>query len=487
MIPQEASVTIPQKRVYVEEEFVGRLDELSEVEQRVQQGIEGQKIDLPVLNFWGIEGSGKTWLVHHIARTYRGRGEPTEEGGKSTFTAILDFGQFDSFEWGPRSLAALLEPAIRDIIHQTGEEVAETGADLLIEAESASARQISAEGLAQSFVDWIISLTENFIPIILFDTIEQISDDALSQVEVYFIEPLVSTDRVVLVTAGRREVARWRRFAVRSRHDAPIELGAFGPEDTDDQVKRQGFELPGELIYTYSFGLAYASQVLAMAISELSNGHGGDEEFLKENEGRLIPWLEALDAYLLRSITPGQRDVLHKLCVLRTIREGALFYLLPDMEDDVYRELLDELEATRLVWWDPESGTYTMNPSLRRLLSLRLRLQEPDTFSRRHRRAADYYSRVIEANPYDCGPLLIEAIYHLAHGYPEEASEKIEELLSPNLSADNFTVGGAENLLEQLAEDEELARALLDPLFEQIEGDVQQLYQDVKTLRLSAS
>jgi len=478
-------ITIPPKRAYRRAEFVGRRKELAEVARRVTQGKRGEDIDLPVLNFWGIQGCGKSWLMRHLARLYRGPGRLRDGEHKRTCTALLNLVDFDSFEWTAPNLAALLRPAMEDIIKQVGGAAA-AATNLLTLAEAAAAGQETAEDLAQAFVDWIIGLTKQFVPLILLDTIERATAEALSQIELHLLEPLASTDRVILITAGRREVARWRRFAVRRRQARPMELAAFTPRDTARQVQKQGFELPGALVYSYSFGLAYASQVVAVAISELSNGRKVDEHFLRENEHRLGQWLAALDNQLLQAIPTDLQQVLRVLCVLRAIRQGALRYLLPPRSDGEYRSLLDDLEATRLVWWDPDRGTYLMAPSLRRLLNLRLRLQEPDVFAQRHGRAADYYRQAIIAHPYDCGPLLIETLYHTAYGYAAQLPDKVNELLAQALEPDKFTVGGADFLLERLRKDDELREALSAPVADQVIQSVQELRRNVRRMRLSA-
>ena len=44
---------------------------LDEVFQRVAQDKGCECIGLPVLNFWGVEGSGKSWLTRHLACRHR--------------------------------------------------------------------------------------------------------------------------------------------------------------------------------------------------------------------------------------------------------------------------------------------------------------------------------------------------------------------------------------------------------------------------------
>lgn len=67
-------IIIPPKRAYRRAEFVGRRKALAEVARRVTQGRRGEDIELPVLNFWGIQGCGKSWLMRHLAQLYCGLG-----------------------------------------------------------------------------------------------------------------------------------------------------------------------------------------------------------------------------------------------------------------------------------------------------------------------------------------------------------------------------------------------------------------------------
>ena len=328
------SVVIPDKRGYVGNEFVGRDREKEVVAERVSQAKRGNRTGPPVLNFWGIEGSGKSWLLRHLAGCYRGPGELGEGERRRTFTATLDFKDFERFEWASRDVATLLKPAIQDISRQLPQSQAETFVELLADVEAAEAGAKTPDELAQAFANRIVGLTEEFVPLILLDTIERVKPDALAQLELHLIEPLVRTDRVILITAGRHEVARWRRFAVRSRQSEPMQLKSLSPQDTADQVDKQGFGLPGELVYDYSFGLAYASQVMAAAIREVSNGQAVDAAYLEANAHRLEPWLVALENHLLRDVSPDLADALRILCVLRAIHEGALPYLLPEMKGD---------------------------------------------------------------------------------------------------------------------------------------------------------
>ncbi len=493
MVQVTRPIAIPRKRKYQPTEFVGRQDELRAVDQRVAQGKKGESIDYPVLNYWGIEGSGKSWLMRHLADRYRGPGQVGPGECKYTFTALLDLGSVDPFEWTPANVASILKPAARDILAQVKGRVSDQtlarGEAFLTQVDTAIAEQEDAVSLVRSFAAWVISLTDKFVPLILLDTIEKATPEALSKIELHLLEPLASTDHVILVTAGRREVARWRRFAVRRRQDDPIELPSFTEQDTIQQLDKQGFSWPGDLIYPYSFGLPYASQTLAVAVSELSNGHRVDKEFLEKNRRYVGKWLGALADHLLEAVPTELESPLRDLSVLRIIFRGALPYLLPDelSGDMTYRSLLGDLESTRMVWWAPDRGVYLMDPSLRRILNLNLRFEHYDTFKQRHQEAFNYYRQAILTNPYDCGVLLIEALYHASYGYPDQAREKTDELFKQTLKPDNFTVSGAEFLLTRLEEDEELREALSDDLVDQVVKSVRALHHNVREMRLSAN
>ncbi len=482
-----SSIYIPQKEGYRREGFVGRQDELRAVNQRVKQGKKGEDIDYPVLNYWGIEGSGKSWLMHHLADRYRGPGHLDPEECKHTFTALLDLGSIDPFKWTTSNLVSILKPAVKDILDQVKGQVEDeeraTGGALLAQINAATDDQAKPDSLVRSFVTWIISMTDQFVSVILLDTIEQATPEALSKIELHLLEPLASTDKAVLVTAGRREVARWRRFAVRRRQDEPIRLSPFNEQDTIRQLNKQGFVCPGDLVYPYSFGLPYASQILASAISKLSDGHRVDKEFLEKNKRRFGKRLKMLADHLLEAV-PKVQSPLRALSVLRIIFRGALPYLLPDETD--YRSLLDDLESTRMIWWAPDRGAYLMDPSLRQILNLSLQFEHHNIFKQRHREAYHFYHKAIEENPYDCGLFLVEALYHASYDYPYRISEKIDDLLSQTLKPENFTVGGAKFLLTWLEEEDECHKVLSGNLFSQVKEQIQVLHRDVRAMRLSA-
>ena len=465
----KAPVAIPEKRSYTNKEFVSRKRELAEIAQRVKQGKSGANIDLPVLNFWGIEGSGKSWLLHHIAQSYQGPGRLRQGECKRTFTILLDLDGFEKFEWTPENLAKLLRPVAENIPAQLSDAIQGFSA-LSAGIKDVAAVAKTPDDLSRIFVDWLISLTEQYVPLVLFDTIEHATSEALAQIELNLIEPLASTDKIIVVTAGRREVANWHRFAIRRRQGESLELGPLTSKDTINQVQKQGFGSTSKTVYEYSFGLAYASQIMATA--------------LQSHHYPPAVWLGVLVEHFLSDIAPELRNILRTLCVMRVIREGILPVLLSGIEEEEYRLLFDKLESTRLLWWNPQQGAYVIASPLRRMLSLELKIAKPRTFAQRHRKVADYYYKQISDKPYDCGLLLIEALYHTAYGYTAPSSQ-ITNLLKQALRADNFTVGGVEFLIRQIENDEEFCEALKANDLNHVLKSVQTLRRDVRRKRLS--
>ena len=153
-----------------------------------------------VVNFWGIKGSGKTWLLHHLKDRYQYR-PPQFPYQKPTITAYFSFEK--DRDAGPVEVArAFSSQVLRQISHIISE------AEQLLES-------VQETGALPSFVRVFRQLTDNFAPLLMLDTCENVSPDVWREIELEIIEPLVRTNRVIFVVAGRQYVRQWHRFEVR--------------------------------------------------------------------------------------------------------------------------------------------------------------------------------------------------------------------------------------------------------------------------------
>mgnify|MGYP007059556968 CR=1 FL=1 len=75
---------------YDPELFVRRESELNLIEAKVEQGRLNTAIDEPLVNFFGVGGNGKTWLMRRIQEKYRFSSDGTPVGDKPTVTIYFD-------------------------------------------------------------------------------------------------------------------------------------------------------------------------------------------------------------------------------------------------------------------------------------------------------------------------------------------------------------------------------------------------------------
>jgi len=62
---------IRHPRNYQPELFINRTREADAIRKNVEQAQAGQRVANPIVNFWGVRGTGKTWLLRHLQEYYR--------------------------------------------------------------------------------------------------------------------------------------------------------------------------------------------------------------------------------------------------------------------------------------------------------------------------------------------------------------------------------------------------------------------------------
>src|SRR5438093_11087705 len=60
-------------RSYQTDLFINRTREAEAIRKNVEQAQTGQSVTNPIVNFWGVSGSGKTWLLRHLQEYYNYR------------------------------------------------------------------------------------------------------------------------------------------------------------------------------------------------------------------------------------------------------------------------------------------------------------------------------------------------------------------------------------------------------------------------------
>ena len=454
--------------------FVNREEERRLIQRKVEEGRYHQPIIQPLVHFWGVMGIGKSWLLQRLRQQYRFTAEGQEPDRKPTFAVLFDFGEWKISLWQPASVARFLQTLLQRIEAQLSQDrlapirTQLEGFDQT--AEHLSTGQGEVSELAEKFVQIVNTLSRDLVPVLLFDTVENLDQDVFFWLESHLLDPILRQDRSVIVIAGRKEIPRWREFSTRQRL-VKVQLQPFSKTETVQLLEKRG-SLLGETVYAYTFGHPYATQVLSQATEE----------------SELVLYLARVEQRFFLGIRPEHQKILRILSTLRKFNIESSRYLLGELLGDEYKarsdvsylRLLETLEDTHLVWWDSGQRGYVLDYTVRRILNRRLQLQDPHEFVRRHQLAWELYHRWI-GDHQNCGPLIHEALYHLGQMWlglmqlknTDEEQKKWEqqkdELLDEVLTEEKLvTTDAANELWLSLRHDAEIQETELEPLFQPV-------------------
>ncbi|MBN1177752.1 MAG: ATP-binding protein, partial [Anaerolineae bacterium] len=207
----------PEPEGYNPDYFANRRYELRLIRRKVDEGLTKQPIIEPLVHIWGIRGMGKSWLMRHLDALYRFK--PDE----ATVSILVDFSKSQFSHWVPSTITDLLQAVVDDIRIQLPEGKLQDVAQSELSAFQSELEEIGQDSkrtpthLSETFVALICQLSRAVVPLLLFDTTEILDEDDFFWLESHLIEPIVRTDRVVVVVAGRKEIPRWREFGARQR------------------------------------------------------------------------------------------------------------------------------------------------------------------------------------------------------------------------------------------------------------------------------
>jgi hypothetical protein len=201
--------------------FVGRMQQISLVEERIDIIHDGSSVFHTLINFHGVIGIGKTMLLLELEKRIRDKGLPC---------ALIDFAR-KVYEFSPLDQAMLLEDIARSF----------AGSALLPRQALPEGKpaEEQVQAVLQSFPQYVTNLTrEQDAPaVLLLDTLEKADAELLDWLEDQVISSLIRTDRVLVIVASRAP-HRWKRFEVR-RRAYQERLEPFDEETTKEQLPQE--------------------------------------------------------------------------------------------------------------------------------------------------------------------------------------------------------------------------------------------------------
>ncbi len=452
---------------YSKDLFVNRKENLNRISNEIKVIQSGGTAESPIFNIWGVRGIGKSWFAEHLREVYQYDGSPLDKLSLApTFTLFHRF---------PKEKIDRIdnEEFTRVFLEQVQEQLQKK----FLPDEQSIFEDVCKNKQIESLVDFLKAVSKRFVPIILFDQTESVFND-WANMEKLFIEPLVITNRIIFVIAGRRPIPEWIRFETR-RRVAPLELSrlsGFAKEDIREQINRLSDQsINVNEIYKWSA----TSPLIAKALLVKSEQQFGDQQFTttvwKQHQSEILPPVYQLAIeYLFEGISKSLIEVLKAVATLRYYRlEGVQYMLKLQGEEErpvnYYLKLIRALEQdTEYVWWNRERRAYTTSRIVRSLLTQNLQLSDHDLYVQKHQQAIEMYKGWIDEYPDASEDFILEIWFHRASIHTvEEDVETLEQKLKNELdfALENLSYDRANTLSKQLETDTELQELLPEPLF----------------------
>lgn len=409
-------MTSPVTRIsYSPNLFVDRREQIDLVCDNIRQLLDpGPDMRQHVIDFTGMVGEGKSWLLAHLQTEIAQRftaifsfrlcfsqcPDPATPTPPRAFHRIINPRAF------PDSLdltCAVLQWLIREVLTAQSKPVR------FVQSTEAAALR---ERLESELTAWPSKI------VILMDGLDEIDPAALKSLETHCLAPLAKRSDMLLVLSHRRpEIPGYVRDRTLNRATRNEELKPFGSDDTEKQLDATNSLGPAARhagrIYELSGGHPQTNILLALAVDPES-GNWMDEGLALQ---------QASDILLASVEDPVMHQCLTTVSVLRRLDIPRLQALLA--ATSIAREawntdyqaltLLRHLSLTSLIFPDyaaTEDRVFLMDDALRRVLHNRLRVCERTTWERLHRIAEALYTQWMVDYPRYLSTWKAETDYH---------------------------------------------------------------------------
>ena len=427
--PDQIVNLVENSRPYDKSSFVDRLRELEIVQGKVKQIQDEEGILDPLVNFWGVSKLGKTWLLRFLYDRYH-------YSANSSFSNKPTFALF-------ASLTEITAPFLTSlVINLAADTLAQLSTTISTELRQhlSSAQQT---GDVDELVHVLQKVSTKFVPIILLDDAEAVSQERWLELEQHLLEPLLLSGRVLFVVAGRRPRPQWHRFEVRRRvmETKETHLGIFPKSSVEKLLRNRHYNIPLDLFFPYTAGSPHLVDVLGqLLIHQRRHKKLADQIWLQQQNELLRPVLVAYQQYLLKEVPADLHNFLQAVAPLRSYRLEALRFMIEEpngavASDGHYMRKLRELDQkTTIVWWSREHKAYITDDIVRRVVNYKQLLVDRAAYERQHQRAIDMYWRWARKYSETSEDFLIEIWFHAACLYQfHHDSHKLQEEIENTL------------------------------------------------------
>ncbi|WP_423224194.1 hypothetical protein [Candidatus Amarolinea aalborgensis] len=477
-----AGVAYVPPPAYETDKFVARVELLQDFRQ-ILETIEQGEPQRHIIMLWGVSGLGKTWIIRHLAHEL---GHDIPRGKrKGSCAVVFDFANDQSQQC--RTAEELLWAFAKRV-----QEIAEGMQDQLVDNERLEVTRIneaiatsrSPETLASETVRLLQRLSDSFVPICLFDSLDILEDthfDWFAWFEEYLWVPIGRDPRMLLVFAARKEMKRFQQFEVRRRLKR-WEVIPFKADEVAAQLQQErrvrDAILVGNILYPYSFGHPYATWRLGEGLASLTpSTQVIDEHAARQYEKDFADLLRTVIEWWLNHVNMEVRRRLLAVATLRHFHIRAIQLFLAETEsneslklkpDSYFQDIIRSMLSTDLTYWSQSQHGYVIDQTVRKIINRWLFLTDAAEHTHRHEIAKQLYVSWIAENPLYAAHNIIEAIYHDAMrtrgqcggNLREEIELTVAQYLDPQSTC--LDLEGALTLAEELKRDDELQEVIGD-------------------------
>ncbi|MBM3209245.1 ATP-binding protein [Candidatus Shapirobacteria bacterium] len=444
----------PLEEPYRAEAFVGRRGILQLIEKKVECAKRGAAIR-PLVELYGVAGTGKTWLTREIARLFR----PGQQRG--TAVIMVDLQATPILEDVAQGLITSLEGQVPPL-------------------EPKPRAQTPGKMIASALAE--MRERDAFTPIIIFDHTEAVARTLLDLIEEDIIFPNIMGNDTIFIAAGQSREG-WKKFEVRRRVE-PTPVPRFSAEEMADLADREGLG-PETLraIGNYSFGHPLTTAALVRALKSQA-GHDGQpltpDHVVTQEQATVLPVLGRIvnEVFFKRVASEEVKHFLILASCLRKLNANPLRTLATQENKEYaekpgtfYLDMVSNMVNTYLCEWRKQLGGYGLDYQAGRILDKREEL-DPATrekWAQRHQRATAIWADFTERYPRNSAGFLLEQAYHLGRlGRRNEVAAAISaqiQKLSGNPAIQWDFPEVAAILKERFAEDEELQQVLGETVY----------------------
>lgn len=441
--------------------FLNRSEEKRFFESQLQRIVTHPSMPKRILNYWGVGGIGKTALLKHRFKEV----VKNQPGDQQWYFAYLDFEPFPAIN---RS-AITNFPTYLDAME---EALGEAGLELEYNKEYEDENH-RATILANKLQD---KLTSAYL-VLVFDGLTQ-ARNWFSKLEQYFLSPLLSQSKNVLLVVGSRSPIRFERFELRMQL-AVYQLLAL-EQNRDKKLTTNLLETLRNKFQIVS-GDEDNLNLVAEKVQNLSKGHPQTliyilEEKIPDSLPQTIDLLTSKEeknkiqidllnfvldryAYLSNTSETAARQLRFAISEIASynrfdlkLLELALVWAIePEVRSlfeanrynaPFFSELLKSMLNTRMIDWETMQRGYVLDHTYREIILNGLEVKDELVFRQRHKNAARHYLTILNSKQGDeetRAMYVCEILYHLTKAFVDDEISLRNWLIALNGYIDSAT------------------------------------------------